>query len=158
LIWYGLICELVFALLIEAIIRLPSPVQFPYQDEYRHIFNPILRFVIACIIGDVVSNFANIYIIAKFKIFMKGKNFWLRSIGATAISELVMNVITCFIAFTSISTFLDVVKITSSAYLLELVYAAIFVIPTALLVAFLKKHERIDAYDHDTNFNPFKLD
>lgn len=158
LIWYGLFCELIFALLIEGVIRLPSPVQFSYQNEYKDIFNPILRFVVSGIAADLASNFVNIYVISKWKIFMKGKKFWLRSIGSTAIAELVMNIIICFMAFSGIGTFLDVVKITFSAYALEMIYACIFVIPAALLAAFLKKHENIDAFDFDTNYNPFRVD
>lgn len=159
LIWYGLFCELIFALLIEGVIRLPSSsTPFPYQNEYKDIFAPLLRFVISGIVADLVSNFINIYIISKWKIFMKGKKFWLRSIGSTAIAELVMNIIICFMAFTGIGTFLDVLKITLSAYALEMFYASIFVVPAALLAALLKNREKIDAFDFKTNYNPFRLD
>ncbi len=45
-IWFGLICELIFALLLELVIRFPSPPDFQHQAEYSNIFRPLLWFVV----------------------------------------------------------------------------------------------------------------
>ncbi len=60
-------------------------------------------------------------------------------------------------AFSGTYSFSKVLNITMSAYLLEIVYAGIFVFPAWLFIIILKRHERIDAYDYKTNFNPFIL-
>jgi queuosine precursor transporter len=158
LIWYGLFCELVFALLIKLVIALPYSHEIPYQTEYKDIFSPILRFVASGIVGDIASSFVNIYVISKFKIFLKGRGFVLRSIGATALGELVMNIIVCLLAFTSIASIMTVIKIIFSAYLLEMIYAVIFVFPAWALILILKRMENKDAYDYNVNYNIFKLD
>ena len=44
-----------------------------------------------------------------------------------------------------------------NAYLLEIVYAVIFVIPAQMLVLYLKRQEGIDAYDYGISYNPFNF-
>ncbi len=158
IIWFGLSCELIFAVLLEIIIRLHAPSGFQYQNEYKDILNPILWFVLSGIFADVTSSFVNIYIISKFKIFMRGKHFIFRSIGSTAIAEGVMNIILCTLAFTTFTKFMNVVNIIISAYLLEMFYAVMFVVPAAILIQVLKRAENMDAYDINTNYSIFRLD
>jgi uncharacterized integral membrane protein (TIGR00697 family) len=157
IIWLGLACEMVFALLIKFILTIPYSKNFPYQPEYKDIFDPILRFVASGIIADIASSFANVYIISKLKILLKGKGFIWRSIASTAIGELIMNIIICILAFSSVASFLVVFKLIVSAYTLEMFYAFIFVFPAWMIILILKRNENMDAYDYDTNFNIFKI-
>lgn len=156
-IWFSLGCEIIFATLIWLIVQVPTAPNFPHQAEYKDVFDPILRFVLSCIIGDIISSFINIYAISKFKILLQGKNFILRSIAATAVGEAVMNIIACSLAFFGITPYLMVLKVILYAYLLELFYAAIFAIPALFIIMMLKRLEKIDAYDYNINYNPFKL-
>ncbi len=48
-------------------------------------------------------------------------------------------------------------KVFIDAYLLEIIYALLFVIPAKLLVNFLREKEKIDAYDYGVSYNPFKI-
>ena len=157
IIWIGLSCELLFAVLINFIIHSHALHRFPYQAEYTHVLGGLLTFVLSCIIGDVFSSFANVYIISKFKIFLKGRVFALRSIFSTAVGELIMNIITCLLAFLHFTTFHSVLHIILSAYLLELIYAVIFVVPAQLLCIILKQAENRDAYDYNVNYNIFSF-
>jgi uncharacterized integral membrane protein (TIGR00697 family) len=157
IIWIGLGCELLFALIINFIIHSHALHRFPYQEEYKHVLGGILTFVVSCIIADIASSFANVYIISKFKIFLKGRFFALRSIFSTAIGELIMNIIACLLAFLHFTTFYSVVHIILSAYALELVYAVICVVPAQFLCIILKRAENIDAYDYNVNYNIFSF-
>lgn len=155
-IWLNLICELIFALLIIGVIRLDSPAFWSYQSDFEHSLGNVLRFVISGIIANIISDFFSVYIISKGKIFMKGKHFWFRSIASTCISELLLVVITGFSAFTGTTSLLNVAKIAGSAYILEIAYACIFVWPGWMLIIFLKKAEKIDVYDYNIDYNPFR--
>ena len=157
IIWYALGCELVFALAIELVLALPNAAGFPYQNEYKVVLSPVLWFVVSGIIGDLVSSFTNIYLLSKLKILLKGKKFIVRSILSTAVGELIMNIIVCGLAFSSVVPLITVSKIIFHAYLLELIYAVIFVIPAAFLIIVLKRHDNKDAYDYGTNYNVFKI-
>lgn len=87
---------------------------------------------------------------------MKGKYFWLRSVASTALSELMLNIITGSLAFTGTVALAHVGNIIISGYLLEIFYAFIFVWPGWVLILYLKKKEHIDVYDYNTNYNPFR--
>ena len=155
-IWLNLICELIFAVLIVSVINLKSSAYASYQNDFNHALGNILRFVISGIIANIVSNFLNVYLISKWKILMKGKHFWLRSVASTAVSELLLNIIAGSLAFTGTMALGHVWNLIASAYLLEIFYAFIFVWPGWVLILYLKKKEHIDVYDYNTNDNPFR--
>ena len=70
-----------------AVIKLPHHPQFlSIQNAYEEVFGNLIRFVSAGFLAVLSSHFLNIYIFSKWKILLRGKYFWLRSIGA---SELV---------------------------------------------------------------------
>lgn len=137
-------------------INLKSPLFMHNQIEFNHTLGNMLRFVISGIIANIVSNFLNVYLISKWKILMKGKHFWLRSVASTALSELMLNIITGTLAFAGTLTLGHVGNIILSGYLLEIFYAFIFVWPGWVLILYLKKKEHIDVYDYNTNYNPFR--
>lgn len=157
LIWLGLVCEVIFTVLITFVIQLPFSDLVSNHPDYNGVYNHIIRFVLSSIVGDVVSSFANIYLMSKSKILLKGKKFVVRSIASTLIGELILNIIICSMAFYDVSNFGTTLKITFSGYLLELAYAVIFSYPALFLIILLKRIERRDAYDIDVNYNIFNL-
>lgn len=156
-IWLNLICQLLFALIIVGIINLQSPPDLHSQDYFNLALGNTLRFVVSGIIANIISDFLNVYLISKWKIFMKGKHFWLRSVASTSISELFLVVIMGWMAFIGTTSFANVAKVIVSAYILELFYAFIFVWPGWVLILFLKRAERIDTYDYNIDYNPFRF-
>jgi len=157
LIWLNLACELIFAALILGVIHLKSPPFWHHQREFEQTLGNMMRFVASGIVANIISDFLNIYLISKWKIFMKGKYFWLRSIASTSISELILIIIVAFSAFTGPLNISQVFRLSFSAYALELFYAFIFVWPSWILILHLKKKERMDVYDHNVSYNPFKF-
>lgn len=157
LIWYGLLMEFIFAFLIKGVLMLPGASFWHFQRSYDIVLSSLPRFVFAGLVGDIASSFLNAYVVSKTKIFMKGKYFWFRSILATAISELALVILTAFVAFTGKLPALSMLRLFVSAYGLEIIYAFIFVWPGLMLVRILKRSEKIDAFDYDINYNPFKF-
>ncbi len=157
LIWTALFCEILFALSVYFVSNLHILNNFPYQNDFNHVFDKIIWFVFSGIIADVVSNFLNSMFISKWKVYLEGKKFWIRSVGATLVSQLIQAIIICPMAFWGVSSKMDVVNIMTSAYIVEIGYAFIFVWPACLLVYYLKKYDKYDAYDRDISYNPFKF-
>lgn len=155
-IWLNLLCELIFAILILTVIHMQSPSFWHNQVAFNTSLGNTLRFVAAGIIANIVSDFLNVYLISRWKIFMKGRHFWFRSVASTSISELFLVIITGFSAFTGTMSLSQVGKVAASAYVLELFYALIFVWPGWMLIVFLKKREKIDVYDYNVDYNPFR--
>lgn len=157
LIWLGLLCEIIFALLIQLVLMLPYAANLPSQGYYEKIFHHLFIFVLSSILGDIVSCFTNVYVMSKSKILLRGKHFITRSIISTMFGELILNIIICFMAFYQVSDFKSVLKITFSGYLLEMIYAILFSYPALILILILKKLENRDAYDIGVNYNLLKL-
>lgn len=153
----GLACEALFAILITLIIHLPSYGIGQFQNEYVDILGNILLFVFGGIIANSVAGVLNIFFISKWKVLIKGKAFWIRSILSTCISEFILNFIVVFIAFTPFLHFKTTMHVFVNTYVLEILYAILFVFPAQLLVSFLKNSEGIDAYDYGISYNPFNL-
>ena len=157
IIWAGLIGEVVFSLLIKGVILLPSAPFANYQEAFNLTEGSMYLFVIGGVIGNIFSSFLNIYLISKWKILLSGRFFWLRSILSTAISELLIIGVAVVVGFSSRLSMHDQFSVFIWAYLLEIIYAVVFVWPAWGFSNFLKKSEGIDAYDYQVNYNPFKV-
>ncbi len=156
LIWGGLICSIISASMLVFVVHLPPPKNWKLQAEYNVVLDPMLRVAFASVIGIILSSFINIYAIAKWKIIYHGKYFWLRSLTSTAIGEFVLTASSVLIGFIGRASLKEIASIILFAYLFKLIYSTFAVYPATLLVNFLKMKEKIDVYDYDTNFNPFK--
>ena len=155
LIWAGLACELIFAIMINCLINLPLHSSVQNGKAFIITLGPILRFVLSCIIGDIAGFFLNVYCISKWKIIVHGRLFWLRSIISTSFGELSMTFICIFLAFSGYNQLGTNLKIALTTYSLLVLYSLILVWPTWLLTVILKRKEGVDVYDIGTNFNPF---
>lgn len=157
IVWLALLCEGFFALLITIIIHIPAYGIGDFQDQYINVLGNIWLFVIAGIIANTISGLLNIYFMSKWKVLTNGKVFWLRSILATCISEFILIIITIVIAFLPFIKLQMTMKVFTHAYLLEIIYAILFVYPAKIIVNFLRRKEKIDAYDYGISYNPFKI-
>jgi uncharacterized integral membrane protein (TIGR00697 family) len=157
IIWLTLLFEFLYAILVTTIIKLPHPPFWLIQNSYDNVFEHILRFVFAGTLAVLSSHFLNIYIFSKWKILLKGKFFWLRSIGASAIGGFVLILIIIIFGYSGIVDVHSAIIMFFSIYALELVYACLTAWPAWLISGFLKLKENLDVYDINTNFNPFNF-
>jgi uncharacterized integral membrane protein (TIGR00697 family) len=156
IIWITLVCELFFAIVIKLIIHLPSPIFWQQQPAYNQVVDPILRFVLSGILAVISSSFINIYIISKWKILMKGRHFWLRSLGSSAIGGFILVLVTILFGFSGNIHWSKLIHMIFSVYPVEVVYSLLGVWPASIITGFLKLEEQLDVYDTETNFNPFR--
>jgi len=96
-------------------------------------------------------------LISKLKLITSGRYFAIRSFISSALAELVVSLITDSIAFSGIYSFHEVVKIMISVYIFKLIYLIALLPITVKIANKLKKIEKADVFDTDTNFNPFSL-
>lgn len=156
IIWITLICELFFAIAIKVIIHLPSPIFWHQQASYNEVVDPILRFVLAGIVAVISSSFANVYLLSKWKVWTKGRYFWLRSIGSSAVGCLILVIVTILLGFSGARPLTELAYMILSVYSVEFLYALVSAWPASIVVGYLKLEEQLDFYDIDTKFNPFK--
>jgi uncharacterized integral membrane protein (TIGR00697 family) len=156
-IWIGGITELFFALIVTSISHLHSPDNFQYSDAYQIVFDPTIRYVVSGLIGLIIGEFVNIYVLAKWKIHWRGKLFPVRSFISAALGQASLTVIVDILNYTGKMSHADLIWMMISGYLWKILFSAILTFPAWLIVKNLKKSENIDYFDINTNFNPFTL-
>jgi len=128
-----------------------------YQANLEGVFGNSWRIALGSMIAFWSGSFANSYVLAKMKIRTQGKWLWSRTIGSTAVGELVDSALFYFIAFYGIWAPADVIKITIAQYLLKTGWEVVMTPVTYRVVAFLKHVENEDYYDRNTDFTPFRV-
>jgi len=155
--WIGLGCELLQALVFMAVQYLPASASWHNQQAYATILGFVPRISVASIIAYLAGGFANDFTLAKMKILTKGKMLWSRTIGSTIVGQLVDSFLFIGIAFYGILPNQVVLNIAGTQYVLKLLYETIATPITYWVVNSLKRKEGIDVFDTHTNFTPFQL-
>jgi uncharacterized integral membrane protein (TIGR00697 family) len=155
LIWYTAICETIFVLLTNAGIHLPSPSSWHHQNEYNFLVGGYAHILFANVSAMVISFYLNVNLLNKWRILSKGRYYYLRSLGATAVGEISYTIITNIIAYTGMLKWDEILNIIFSDYIFKLIYSVIIAYPAALFVVQIKmKHGVKNRYSN--NFNPFQ--
>lgn len=155
-VWYGIVGMFLFALLAKLPLVISS--NDPHADAmYHQIIDPFLRIAWAGIISGVIGDFMNIYALTKWKVLLKGRYFWLRSLGSTGIGEFLNTTIAYCVLFIGVMPAGKLVEIILVTYVIKVLYSVIAVPVCTVVVHFLKRYEQSDVLDTDTNFNPLSL-
>jgi uncharacterized integral membrane protein (TIGR00697 family) len=156
-VWTGF-GALVFASFVSwAIIHLPPAAGWNHQAELEAIFGQTPRIVFASLIAYFVGEFTNSYVLAKMKILTQGKWLWTRILGSTVAGEAIDTLIFYPLAFFNSWSFDLLIQVMMTNYAIKIIWEMLMTPFTYKIVAFLKKAEHEDYYDHDTNFSPFSL-
>lgn len=157
-VWAGFGAILFASFMSAFIVRLPPAAGWSGQETYERIFGQTPRIVFASLVAFWIGEFANSYVLAKLKIFTKGRYLWIRTIGSTIIGEGIDTVIFYPLAFYGIWPTSLLIQVTFSNYLIKVLWEALMTPVTYRVVSALKKAENEDYYDRNTNFTPFSLE
>ncbi|MGH7245462.1 MAG: queuosine precursor transporter, partial [Candidatus Levyibacteriota bacterium] len=136
---------------------LPAASDWHNQSAYDAILGLTPRIVVASLVAFLVGEFSNSFVLAKMKIFTKGKWLWTRTIGSTIVGELLDSVIFITIAFFGVFPLSLLITLIISNYIFKTLVEIVLTPVTYKVVAFLKKTEHEDYFDYKTDFNPFVL-
>ncbi len=156
-IWSWFFSILAMALIIMIVVKLPASSDWPYQKDFENILWLTPRIVIASLIAYFIWEFSNSYILAKLKIFFKGKILWIRTIFSTIVGQFFDTMIFILIAFYWVFENWLLMTIFISNYVFKIMIEIFFTPLTYKIVKFLKEKEKEDYYDNNTNFNPIKF-
>lgn len=160
-IWMGFLSMILLGFFVWLAGNLPGETiwsQDVGQDAYVSILGGIPGLIVASLTAYLAGSFSNSYVLAKLKIQTKGRWLWIRTILSTLIGQGVDT-----FSFIIIATLLGVfpveiiVSLIITNYLLKVSIEAIMTPFTLRLIHFLKRMENEDVYDHNTNFNPFRI-
>ncbi len=156
-IWLGFFCALLMSIVFTVVGQLPPASDWGNQAAYDAILGLTPRIVLASLVAYLAGSFSNSFILAKMKIWTKGKMLWTRTIGSTLVGELVDSTLFIVVAFWGILPGSLLITLIISNYIFKTVVEIIFTPATYRAVKALKKSEGYDHYDKGTNFNPFAI-
>jgi len=158
-IWLGFGAAALMAVVYLLVGRLPAAADWPFDKDYQNILGLTPRIVLASLLAFFSGEFSNSFILAKMKILTRGRRLWTRTIGSTLVGELVDTVLFVTIAFLGAPGYPARLlgAIIISNYVFKVGIEILFTPATYAIVGFLKRREREDFYDHQTDFNPFKF-
>jgi len=157
MIWMGLFCQLIFALISVLVVKLPYPILWHDNSHYEYVLGNLIYVFLAALIAAPVGDFINIFTISKTKILFRGKLFWFRSIISIAFGKFAYTSICAIAIFHNRLDNHGMILMILGTYMLTLLYVGLLSYPGSLIALALKYFECCDAYDFHTNFNPFKL-
>jgi uncharacterized integral membrane protein (TIGR00697 family) len=122
------------------------------------IFGQTPRIVLASLTAFWLGEFANSFVLAKLKLLTKGKFLWVRTNLSTIFGELVDSLVFYPIAFYGLWSNEQLISVMIGNYIIKVLWETLATPFTYIIVNFLKRAEKEDYYDRNTNFNPFSLE
>ncbi|MCW1891641.1 MAG: queuosine precursor transporter [Candidatus Uhrbacteria bacterium] len=158
IVWTGFACMLLSTILTSIYSFVPNP-SFEYNDAFNLIFRsaPIvaLGFIVAFFSGELTNS----YVVAKMKLWTKGRFVGARLVISTLFGQTVDNGIAFFTAFYFAGWFTaaEIIPLTITTVTFCTVWEIIALPITQKVIKIIKHKEGLDTYDEGTNFNPFAL-
>ena len=156
-IWAGFAALLFMAFMSFVVVALPPAPDWTNQAAYEAIFGQVPRIVFASIIAFWAGEFVNSYVMARMKVWTKGRYLWTRTIGSTFAGQGVDSLIFYPLAFWGAAGWSNdlVLQVLATQWALKVGWEALLTPVTYLVVGWLKRREGVDVFDEATDFTPF---
>ncbi|MCL6611192.1 MAG: queuosine precursor transporter [Peptococcaceae bacterium] len=156
-VWSGFVACIFMAFIYWLVGVLPAAPDWSNQEAYNAILGQTPRIVLASLIAYFCGEFVNSFVLAKMKIFTRGRWLWTRTIGSTVVGQAVDTSLFVTIAFAGMIPPAALLHMVISNYVFKTTYEAVATPFTYAACGALKKAENEDYYDYTTKFNPFAV-
>lgn len=152
----GFASQTVFVLICQLAVIAPHPIFFTHQSDYAYILGQsLLRIDLSGFFAYIAANLINSYILSRWKVLLKGKKFWLRSLGSSAFSEALYSIIAILLMEMNAIPMSNIMKVIAISFSIKVCYSLVFAGPAQGLVNMIKRVTNIDVYDLPPRFTPF---
>ena len=155
-IWAGFAALLFMAFMAYVVVALPPAACWQGQAAYEQVFGQVPRIVLASIAAFWAGEFANSYVLARMKVWTRGRHLWSRTIGSTVVGQGIDSLIFYPLAFYGVWENETLLQVLIIQFALKVAWEVLLTPVTYALVGWLKRREGVDVYDTATNFTPFK--
>jgi len=156
-IWIGFFWLVMMVVVLTIVDRLPAASGYEMQDSFHAILGQTPRIVAGSLAAFWAGEFVNSVILAKMKVRTQGKALWSRTITSTIFGQAIDTAIFLLIAFGGVLTTATLWDVFKSNYVFKVGVEILFTPITYLIVRYLKRVEKSDVYDTDTDFSPFAV-
>jgi len=155
-IWAGFFASALLSVMGLFAVWLPPAPGWEGQEAFAQVLGFVPRMVAASLIAYWFGEFTNAFVMSRMKVLTGGRYLWMRTIGSTAIGQLVDTALVMTLAFGGTVRVSLLLNLILSGYLGKVLYEAAATPVTYAVVNFLKRKEGVDVYDYATNYNPFE--
>jgi uncharacterized integral membrane protein (TIGR00697 family) len=155
-IWAGFAAMLFMAFMAWVVVALPPAASWQGQAAYEAVFGQVPRIVLASIAAFWAGEFANSFVLARMKVWTRGRHLWTRTIGSTVVGQGIDSLIFYPLAFYGVWDHATLVTVLFTQFALKVGWEALLTPVTYAVVGWLKRREGIDVFDTVTDFTPFK--
>ena len=160
-IWAGFAALIFASIMSQVIIAMPpsdgEPFNAVLQPALEVAFGSTWRIALASMVAYWVGDFVNAYVMAKMKLWTRGRLLWTRTIGSTIAGQGVDSLIFYPLAFWGIWSTDTVLAVIATNFAIKLSVEILFTPITYAVIGLLKRAEGGEVYDTDTDFTPFSL-
>ena len=134
-IWTTLVCNILLVVCTQIGVWMPSPDYLDGTAEaYNHIFSYVPRIVIASLVGFLLGELSNAWLMERIKKRTKGRFLWVRTIGSSMVGYLFDTIPFVLIAFCGTLTLRDLLLMIALQYFMKLGIEAFLGTPLAYAV------------------------
>ena len=155
-VWAGFAAVLFMAFMSWVVVSLPPAPGWEGQAAYESVFGQVPRIVLASVAALWAGELVNAYVLARMKIWTKGKHLWSRTICSTVFGQGVDSLIFYPLAFLGVWETQTVVMVMVTNWALKVAWEILLTPATYAVVGFLKRREGVDVFDEGTDFTPFR--
>ena len=158
-IWAGFGALVFMALMAFVVVALPPAASWGNQAAYETVFGQVPRIVAASIVAFWAGEFVNSFVMAKMKVWTRGKALWSRTIGSTVVGQGVDSALFYPLAFLGAEGWTTklVVIVALTQWGIKVAWEALLTPVTYAVIGWLKRREGIEVFDTNTDFSPFSL-
>ncbi len=172
-IWVGFFALLFMVLMSVVVVGIPAnpewalasatytvagqQVTAPNQAAYYAIFGQTPRIVFASVCAFWAGEFVNSFVLARMKVWTKGKHLWTRTIGSTVFGQGVDSALFYPLAFLGVAGFTphSIALLALTQWLIKTGWEVVLTPLTYAVVGWLKRREGVDVFDSNVDFSPF---
>ena len=131
-IWLTFFCNILLVVCTQIGVWLPSPAYLAdTATAYNHIFSYVPRIVVASLVGFLLGELSNAWLMERIKQWTRGRRLWVRTIGSSAIAYLFDTVPFVLIAFLGTITTEELLLMLAFQYVSKLLIESVFGTPMA---------------------------
>ena len=155
--WLSIACSILGSAVTGAQLLIPPAAFFDADPAFHIVFSPSLTIAVAGLLAFFGGDMSCAYVLAKMKIWNRGRRLWLRFVVSTMAGEGVNTALFYGVALRGALPGSALFEAIALGWALK-VLVEIGLLPlTYWTVRFLKQREDVDHYDDATDFNPFQL-
>ena len=143
-IWMTFLCNVIMVVCTQVGVWLPS---LDYLDEtavaYNRIFTYVPRIVLGSLVGFLLGELSNAWLMERIKAKTKGRFLWVRTIGSSVVGYLFDTLPFVLIAFAGVLTVGDILQMIAVQYFMKLAIEVFFGTPMAYSVIVMLKRRLI---------------